>query len=131
MFCFFNLLTSLKNPFDEDDREDLLKDVISYPLTLFGPVGQVASEATKRAAGFKSYGYRFSAIQSSIDTLRKVVTGEEDVDTLVEPVAGLVGLGLGVPAQVNKLFFNGYDILFNGREPQAEDIVRRRPKNDR
>jgi hypothetical protein len=138
MFCFFNLLTSLKNPFDEDDREDLLKDVISYPLTLFGPVGQVASEATKRAAGFKSYGYRFSAIQSSIDTLlnttskaRKVVTGEEDVDTLVEPVAGLVGLGLGVPAQVNKLFFNGYDILFNGMEPQAEDIVRRRPKNDR
>ena len=138
MFCFFNLLTSLKNPFDEDDREDLLKDVISYPLTLFGPVGQVSSEVVKRAAGFKSYGYRFSAIQSSIDTLlnttskaRKVVTGEEDVDTLVEPVADLVGLGLGVPAQVNKLFFNGYDILFNGMEPKAEDIVRRRPKNDR
>lgn len=138
MFCFFNLLTSLKNPFDDDDQEDLLNDVITYPLTLFGPVGQVGAEAVKRAAGFKSYGYRFSAIQSSIDTLlnttskaRKVATGEEDIGTLVEPAAGLVGLGLGVPAQINKLFFNGYDILFNGMEPKAEDLVRRRPKDDR
>ena len=67
------------------------------------------------------------------DSLEKIKTLPTLIyyDELVEPTATFVGTALGVPAQLNKLFFNGYDILFNGMDPEVGDIFRRRPKKER
>lgn len=140
MFAFINLMLSAENPFEEDKDEyqKISKELLTYPMSLAGPVGQVGNAIWSRALGMQTYGYRMTAVQGTIEQMeraagkvQKVYQGKADYDELVEPTATFVGTALGVPAQLNKLFFNGYDILFNGMEPEVGDIFRRRPKKER
>lgn len=140
MFAFINLMLSAEDPFEEDKDEyqKISKELLTYPMSLAGPVGQVGNAIWSRALGMQTYGYRMTAVQGTIEQMeraagkvQKVYQGKADYDELVEPTATFVGTALGVPAQLNKLFFNGYDILFNGMEPEAGDIFRRRPKKER
>lgn len=140
MFAFINLMLSAENPFEEDKDEyqKISKELLTYPMSLAGPVGQVGNAIWSRALGMQTYGYRMTAVQGTIEQMeraagkvQKVYQGKADYDELVEPTATFVGTALGVPAQLNKLFFNGYDILFNDMEPEAGDIFRRRPKKER
>lgn len=140
IFAFINLMLSAENPFEEDKDEyqKISKELLTYPMSLAGPVGQVGNAIWSRALGMQTYGYRMTAVQGTIEQMeraagkvQKVYQGKADYDELVEPTATFVGTALGVPAQLNKLFFNGYDILFNGMEPEAGDIFRRRPKKER
>ena len=140
MFAFINLMLSAENPFEEDKDEyqKISKELLTYPMSLAGPVGQVGNAIWSRALGMQTYGYRMTAVQGTIEQMeraagkvQKVYQDKADYDELVEPTATFVGTALGVPAQLNKLFFNGYDILFNGMEPEAGDIFRRRPKKER
>lgn len=140
MFAFINLMLSAEDPFEEDkDKyQKISKELLTYPMSLAGPVGQVGNAIWSRALGMQTYGYRMTAVQGTIEQMeraagkvQKVYQGKADYDELVEPTATFVGTALGVPAQLNKLFFNGYDILFNGMEPEVGDIFRRRPKKER
>ena len=140
MFAFINLMLSDEDPFEEDKDEyqKISKELLTYPMSLAGPVGQVGNAIWSRALGMQTYGYRMTAVQGTIEQMeraagkvQKVYQGKADYDELVEPTATFVGTALGVPAQLNKLFFNGYDILFNGMEPEVGDIFRRRPKKER
>lgn len=140
MFAFINLMLSAEDPFEEDKDEyqKISKELLTYPMSLAGPVGQVGNAIWSRALGMQTYGYRMTAVQGTIEQMeraagkvQKVCQGKADYDELVEPTATFVGTALGVPAQLNKLFFNGYDILFNGMEPEVGDIFRRRPKKER
>lgn len=140
MFAFINLMLSAEDPFEEDKDEyqKISKELLTYPMSLAGPVGQVGNAIWSRALGMQTYGYRMTAVQGTIEQMeraagkvQKVYQGKADYDELVEPTATFVGTALGVPAQLNKLFFNGYDILFNGMEPEVDDIFRRRPKKER
>ncbi len=140
MFAFINLMLSAEDPFEEDKDEyqKISKEMLTYPMSLAGPVGQVGNAIWSRALGMQTYGYRMTAVQGTIEQMeraagkvQKVYQGKADYDELVEPTATFVGTALGVPAQLNKLFFNGYDILFNGMEPEVGDIFRRRPKKER
>lgn len=140
MFAFINLMLSAEDPFEEDKDEykKISKELLTYPMSLAGPVGQVGNAIWSRALGMQTYGYRMTAVQGTIEQMeraagkvQKVYQGKADYDELVEPTATFVGTALGVPAQLNKLFFNGYDILFNGMEPEVGDIFRRRPKKER
>lgn len=140
MFAFINLMLSAEDPFEEDKDEykKISKELLTYPMSLAGPVGQVGNAIWSRALGMQTYGYRMTAVQGTIEQMeraagkvQKVYHGKADYDELVEPTATFVGTALGVPAQLNKLFFNGYDILFNGMEPEVGDIFRRRPKKER
>lgn len=140
MFAFINLMLSAEDPFEEDKDEyqKISKELLTYPMSLAGPVGQVGNAIWSRALGMQTYGYRMTAVQGTIEQMeraagkvQKVYQGKSDYDELVEPTATFVGTALGVPAQLNKLFFNGYDILFNGMEPEVGDIFRRRPKKER
>ena len=140
MFAFINLMLSAEDPFEEDKDEyqKISKELLTYPMSLAGPVGQVGNAIWSRALGMQTYGYRMTAVQGTIEQMeraagkvQKVYQGKADYDELVEPTATFVGTALGVPAQLNKLFFNGYDILFNGMEPEFGDIFRRRPKKER
>lgn len=140
MFAFINLMLSLEDPFEEDKDEyqKISKELLTYPMSLAGPVGQVGNAIWSRALGMQTYGYRMTAVQGTIEQMeraagkvQKVYQEKADYDELIEPTATFVGTALGVPAQLNKLFFNGYDILFNGMEPEVGDIFRRRPKKER
>ena len=140
MFAFINLMLSAEDPFEEekDEYQKISKELLTYPMSLAGPVGQVGNAIWSRALGMQTYGYRMTAVQGTIEQMervagkvQKVRQGKADYDELVEPTATFVGTALGVPAQLNKLFFNGYDILFNGMEPEVGDIFRRRPKKER
>lgn len=140
MFAFINLMLSPEDPFEEDKDgyKKISKELLTYPMSLAGPVGQVGNAIWSRALGMQTYGYRMTAVQGTIEQMeraagkvQKVYQGKADYDELVEPTATFVGTALGVPAQLNKLFFNGYDILFNGMEPEVGDIFRRRPKKER
>lgn len=140
MFAFINLMLSPEDPFEEDKDEykKISKDLLTYPMSLAGPVGQVGNAIWSRALGMQTYGYRMTAVQGTIEQMeraaskvQKVYQKKADYDELIEPTATFVGTALGVPAQLNKLFFNGYDILFNGMEPEVGDIFRRRPKKER
>lgn len=140
MFAFINLMLSAEDPFEEDKDEyqKISKELLTYPMSLAGPVGQVGNAIWSRALGMQTYGYRMTAVQGTIEQMeraagkvQKVYQDKADYDELVEPAATFVGTALGVPAQLNKLFFNGYDILFNDMEPEVGDIFRRRPKKER
>lgn len=140
MFAFINLMLSAEDPFEEDKDEykKISKEILTYPMSLAGPVGQVGNAIWSRALGMQTYGYRMTAVQGTIEQMeraagkvQKVWQKKADYDELIEPTANFVGTALGVPAQLNKLFFNGYDILFNGMEPEVGDIFRRRPKKER
>lgn len=140
MFAFINLMLSPEDPFEEDKDEyqKISKELLTYPMSLAGPVGQVGNAIWSRALGMQTYGYRMTAVQGTIEQMeraaskvQKVYQEKADYDELIEPTATFVGTALGVPAQLNKLFFNGYDILFNGMEPEVGDIFRRRPKKER
>lgn len=140
MFAFINLMLSAEDPFEEDKDEyqKISKELLTYPMSLAGPVGQVGNAIWSRALGMQTYGYRMTAVQGTIEQMeraagkvQKVYQDKADYDELVEPTATFVGTALGVPAQLNKLFFNGYDILFNDMEPEAGDIFRRRTKKER
>lgn len=140
MFAFIKLMLSAEDPFEEgkDEYKKISKEILTYPMSLAGPVGQVGNAIWSRALGMQTYGYRMTAVQGTIEQMeraagkvQKVWQKKADYDELIEPTATFVGTALGVPAQLNKLFFNGYDILFNGMEPEVGDIFRRRPKKER
>lgn len=140
MFAFINLMLSAEDPFEEDKDEykKISKELLTYPMSLAGPVGQVGNAIWSRALGMQTYGYRMTAVQGTIEQMERAAGKVQKVwqkkaayDELIEPTATFVGTALGVPAQLNKLFFNGYDILFNGMEPEVGDIFRRRPKKER
>lgn len=140
MFCLLNLAFALEPPFEEDDDEwtKYDKELLQYPMSLLGPVGQVANTLVSNMVGMRTYGYRMTAVQGSIEqaerTVKKISSvqkGNAEPEELIEPLANLGGLIAGVPAQFNKLFFNAYDIVVNDMEPQWDDIYRRRPKKER
>ena len=140
MFCLLNLALALEPPFEEDDDGWVKygKELLQYPISLLGPVGQVANTLVSNMVGMRTYGYRMTAVQGAFEQLErtgaklgKVIQGKAEPEEAVEPLANLGGLIAGVPAQFNKLFFNAYDIVVNDMEPQWGDIYRRRPKRER
>lgn len=140
MFCLLNLALALEPPFEEDDDGWVKygKELLQYPMSLLGPVGQVANTLVSNMVGMRTYGYRMTAVQGAFEQLErtgaklgKVIQGKAEPEEAVEPLANLSGLVAGVPAQFNKLFFNAYDIVVNDMEPQWGDIYRRRPKRER
>lgn len=140
MFCLLNLALALEPPFEEDDDGWIKygKELLQYPMSLLGPVGQVANTLVSNMVGMRTYGYRMTAVQGAFEQLErtgaklgKVIQGKAEPEEAVEPLANLGGLIAGVPAQFNKLFFNAYDIVVNDMEPQWGDIYRRRPKRER
>lgn len=140
-FTLFSLLLSGENPFvddDDDDYNDFLSELFSYPFTLGGPIGQGVNFGVRRMFDMQTFPYRISPIESSLNTvftststIGKVVRGEKENEELVEPVVNLALLAKGLPSQLSKWFFNAWDILYNDMDPRVDDLFRRRPKRER
>lgn len=135
------LLLGFVNPFDDDDDNgynNLTEEMLKYPLTLLGPVGPVATLGLSEALDFKNYGYRLSAVESTIektgrmfDKVSDVFTGEGEVADAAEAISGVAGTIFEVPDQLQIFFWNAYDILINDMEPEMQDLLRRRPRKER
>ena len=88
--------------------------------------------------GIRDYGYNMTAIEGSLDKLFKagklvgdIADGDKDAEEAVEPVAGVATMAAGIPNQLNKLFFNAWDILYNDMDAEWRDLFYRRPARDR
>ena len=137
--CFFNLLLAFENPFGRDDDDEPMnytKELLHYPMSLVGIFGQVANSFADNVLGIKSYGYRLSIIESGADKLfrtgknvRKMIDG--DFAAGLESLTDVAGIAAGVPAQMNRLFWNAYDIFANDMDPRWSDLMTRRPKRER
>lgn len=140
-FTLFSLLLAGENPFvddDDDDYNDLLSELFSYPFTLGGPIGQGVNFGVRRMFDMQTFPYRISPIESSLNTvftstsnIGEVVRGEKENEELVEPVVNLALLYKGLPSQLSKWFFNAWDILYGDMTPRTEDLFRRRSKRER
>ena len=140
-FTLFSLLLAGENPFvddDDDDYNDFLSELFSYPFTLGGPIGQGVNFGVRRMFDMQTFPYRISPIESSLNTvftststIGEVVRGEKENEELVEPVVNLALLYKGLPSQLSKWFFNAWDILYGDMTPRTEDLFRRRSKRER
>ena len=137
--CFFNLVLALQNPFaddDDDEYKNYTTELMHYPMSLVGIYGPVVNFAMDKTLGIKAYSYRMSIIESSLDKvyrasgkMGKMIEG--DFEAGLEGLTDVAGIAAGVPAQMNRLFWNAYDIFVNGMEPRLEDLATRRPKRER
>ena len=126
---------------DEDDEElkkDLMKDLLSYPLSMGGPVGSFATVLAQTTLGMENFGYRLSVVESLLakilktgSKINKAVTKGEGYDELIEAALTTLCAGVGVPYPVTGAIWNVWDILFNDMDPELGDIVRRRPVKER
>lgn len=141
LFNLLNLALALENPFDDDDDDGWPKiatELLHYPISLLGPVGGIANATLNNMLGIRDYGYNMTAIEGSLDKLFKagklvgdIVDGDKEVEEAVEPVAGVATMAAGIPNQLNKLFFNAWDILYNDMDAEWRDLFYRRPARDR
>lgn len=141
--CLMNVAIaelSLTAPFekDKDGYRKISKELLNYPISMGGPIGQFSNVALQNLLGMRNYGYRLTATQGLLDkgltAARRtgdVVRGEKEASTLFEPTAYTIGAAFGVPGSVFNLIFNGYDIYDGTMEFELADIMSRRPKNER
>lgn len=141
--CLMNVAIaelSLTAPFekDKDGYRKISKELLNYPISMGGPIGQFSNVALQNLLGMRNYGYRLTATQGLLDkgltAARRtgdVVRGEKEASTLIEPAAYTLGAAFGVPGSVFNLIFNGYDIYNGTMDLELADIMGRRPKNER
>lgn len=141
--CLMNVAIaelSLTAPFekDKDGYRKISKELLNYPISMGGPIGQFSNVALQNLLGMRNYGYRLTATQGLLDkgltAARRtgdVVRGEKEASTLFEPTAYTIGAAFGVPGSVFNLIFNGYDIYDGTMDAELADIMSRRPKNER
>ena len=141
--CLMNVAIaelSLTAPFekDKDGYRKISKELLNYPISMGGPIGQFSNVALQNLLGMRNYGYRLTATQGLLDKgltvacrAGDVARGEKDASTLLEPAAYTIGAAFGVPGGVFNLIFNGIDIYDGTMDAELADIMGRRPKNER
>lgn len=141
--CLLNVAIaelSLTAPFEKnkDGYRKISKELLNYPISMGGPIGQFANVVLQNQLGMRNYGYRLTAVQGLLDkglTVARragdVGRGEKEASTLFEPAAYTIGAAFGVPGSVFNLIFNGSDIYDGTMDAELADIMSRRPKNER
>lgn len=141
--CLVNVMISEMSftaPFEDDDDEymKISKELLSYPLSMSGPVGQMANVGIQNMLGMSNYGYRLTPAQAVIDksftafrNVGAVSRGEKELTELVEPAIHIGGNYVGIPSSVFNILFNLVDVASGEMDLHATDFLRRRPKAER
>lgn len=133
---------SFIKPFEKDEKKkwrDITQELITYPISMTGGVGgQVALAATQSLLGMQSYGYRLSIIENTLTKgvalgtkINAVAQGKKEVTELVEPVAEITAIMLGLPLQFVRTPANLINIVSGDMNLELEDIMNRRRKSER
>lgn len=141
--CLVNLMISEMSftaPAEEDDDgwNKLSKELLNYPLSMAGPVGQMINIGVQNMLGMSNYGYRLTPAQAVIDksftafrNIGAVSRGDKEWTELVEPAIHIGGNFVGIPSSVFNILFNLSDVASGEMDLRATDFFRRRPKNER
>ena len=134
----FALALALQNPFgvdDEDKWPELIKELKSYSFSMMGPIGQLGNAIAGSIAGMHEYTYRMSAIESTIEnvnrSIKRIHSDKATTQDKIEGITNTATLFVGIPSQLNRIFWNTVDIMLNGMTPEIGDIMRRRTKKER
>ena len=135
-FGLLSALASFKGPDDDDDKfKWFAKEVLEWPLGLLPVGGGMLKYVFDTAMGFKTFSYAMTPVERNIeDVLRLSKTLTSDNKTAqdkVEAFTGSMAFTLKYPDQLNDWFWNAYDMLFNDMEPEAGDLMKRRPRKER
>lgn len=140
LFSIAGLLLAGNVPDDSDDKwvKEWSSEILSYPVRMIPIFGTISGVALNNIIGANSFGFRLSPIESAgdafVEALKKtkgVYEGKNELFDLAETGTKLASYAYGYPQQFNRWFWNGYDILFNDMDPEAIDLMRRRPKKER
>lgn len=141
--CLVNLMISEMSfmaPAEEDDDgwNKLSKELLDYPLSMAGPVGQMINIGVQNMLGMNNYGYRLTPAQAVIDksftafrNIGAVSRGDKEWTELAEPAIHIGGNFVGIPSSVFNILFNLSDVVRGEMDLRATDFFRRRPKNER
>lgn len=94
---------------------------------------------TSKITGSYNFGYRPSPLIGAIedivikptDTVMGYASGKKKGQDVLESGTKAASYIVPYPQQLNTLFFNAVDYVFNGSTPRASDLYRRRPKRER
>ena len=142
--CLANIYLALENPFEEDKDGymKLTKELVNYPLSMAGPVAQMANVAVQNAMGMRNYGYRFTPIQSTVDSgftivglLHRIGSEQEkegDKKELTERTIKLAANAYGIPSSPINIFANLWDdFVADEMDFEMQDLIKRRPRSER
>lgn len=142
--CLANIYLALDNPFeeDEDGYMKLTKELVNYPLSMGGPVAQMANVAVQNVMGMRNYGYRFTPIQSTVDSaftiaglLYRIGSDQEkdgDKKELAERSIKLTANAYGIPSSPINIFANLWDdFVADEMDFEMQDLIKRRPRSER
>lgn len=138
--CVLNCLFAMENPFEEDKKgwKNISKELMNYPLAMWGYGGQVANAAISSALDMQNYGYKLSIVENSIErgigVTRKVgdvLEGKKEWTVLTEPILEIGCMITGAPLQLVRTGANVVDWLQDDINWEMADLIRRRPKSER
>ena len=138
--CVLNCLFAMENPFEEDKKgwKNISKELMNYPLAMWGYGGQVANAAISSALDMQNYGYKLSIVENSIErgigVTRKVgdvLEGKKEWTVLTEPIVEIGCMITGAPLQLVRTGANVVDWLQDDINWEMADLIRRRPKSER
>ena len=130
----------MENPFEEDKKgwKNISKELMNYPLAMWGYGGQVANVAISSALDMQNYGYKLSIVENSIErgigVTRKVgdvLEGKKEWTVLTEPILEIGCMITGAPLQLVRTGANVVDWLQDDINWEMADLIRRRPKSER
>lgn len=123
--------------------EELLKwwfgGLVDNVSGMFVGIRDILPVLVSKIMGWQSFGYRPTPISGTVEemilrpagTVSGYVRGKRTGQDAAESVAKAVSYIAPYPGQLNTLFFNAYDYVFQGSTPRVRDLYRRRPKNER
>ena len=141
--CLANIFLALENPFekDKDGYMKLTKELVNYPLSMGGPVGQVANVGVQVALGMRNYGYRFTPVQSTIDNAYTILrlgyrigsgkAKDGEGKELAQRTFRLAANAYGIPSAPINLLYNAWDIGTDEMDFELQDLIKRRPRSER
>lgn len=140
LFSIAGLLLSFDLPDPGDDKwlKKWASEILAYPVRLFPVVGNIAAVALNRSIGAPTFGVRLSPIESQVDAAVNLIgapisyiQGKKTGADMAESIMSAAAFAVPFPDQFNHWFWNAYDLLFNDMEPEAGDLLKRRPRKER
>lgn len=140
-FGMLSAVFSGKLPDTEDENGWLkwfFKEVVMWPMGMIPVGGPLVKVVLDTAIGNKSFGYSITPAEQNLEeiiklasTAKRYTEGKVQTPELLERGSGVASFFLRYPDQLNDWFWNAYDIISGTMDPEARDLLRRRPRKER